>query len=291
MHLGWPATSVAIMGLLFVAGSLVSLLRVRRSQPGELRDAAFLVGLVAVFALQLLYGIRLIRHKEAFGPLQDLSVLVIVCFLIGIARSWELIGGPSLSIVQPAGRVTSTRRGRDAPVEQRHRRLIPASRGYGSPSLADRVKEETTMATVLQDATVFTGLDDGVISGGTVVIEDGLIASIDDGTPREYGPDATVVDCSGKTITPGIIDAHAHLVYHELTNTYDIDLGKSLEQATLEAVANAEKLLRLGITTIRDPGTRANIAVLMRDAIRDGDRARPSRAGVEADHLGPGRTG
>ena len=126
------------------------------------------------------------------------------------------------------------------------------------------------MATVLQDATVFTGLDDGVISGGTVVIDDGLIASVDDRTPGDYGPDATVVDCSGKTITPGIIDAHAHLVYHELTSTYDIDLGKSLEQATLDAVANAQKLLRLGITTIRDPGTRANIAVLIRDAIREG---------------------
>ena len=76
---------MAIIGLLFVAGSLVSLLRVRRSQPGELRDAAFLVGLVVVFGFQLLYGIRLIRHDEAFGPLQDVSVLVIACFLIGIA--------------------------------------------------------------------------------------------------------------------------------------------------------------------------------------------------------------
>jgi imidazolonepropionase-like amidohydrolase len=126
------------------------------------------------------------------------------------------------------------------------------------------------MAIVLQNASVVTGLDDGVISGGTVVIEDGRIASVGDAVPGGYGPDATVLDCTGKTITPGIIDAHAHLVYHELTNTYDIDLGKSLEQATLEAVANAERLLRLGITTIRDPGTRANIAVLMRDAIRDG---------------------
>ena len=97
MHLGWPASSVAVIGLLFVGGALVSLLRVRRTQPGELRDAAFLVALVVVFGLQLLYGLRLMRDGEAVGPLRGVSVLVIACFLIGIARAWELIGGPSFA--------------------------------------------------------------------------------------------------------------------------------------------------------------------------------------------------
>jgi hypothetical protein len=98
LDIGWPALVVGIVGLLFVAGSLLSLLRVRRSQPGELGDAAFLVGLVVVFCLQVLYGARVIHHHGQGGPITGICVLVVVCFLVGIARSWELIGGPSLGL-------------------------------------------------------------------------------------------------------------------------------------------------------------------------------------------------
>jgi hypothetical protein len=97
IRLGRPVVAVAIVGLLFVAGSLASLLRVRATQPEALRDATFLVGLVVVFVLQLDLGIRAGDHPER-GPVSSIAVLVIVCFLIGISRSWELIGGPSISL-------------------------------------------------------------------------------------------------------------------------------------------------------------------------------------------------
>jgi hypothetical protein len=93
---GWTASVVAIVGLLFVAGSLISLLRIRKTQPAELRDAGFLIGVAVVFALQLWFGLRLGGSDADAGALRGVCVLVVVCFLIGISRAWELIGGPSI---------------------------------------------------------------------------------------------------------------------------------------------------------------------------------------------------
>jgi hypothetical protein len=64
-------------------------------RPGELRSALFLVGLIVVLVFQLSAGIRLIGDHGAY---ETISILVVVCFVIGISRSWELIGGPSIGL-------------------------------------------------------------------------------------------------------------------------------------------------------------------------------------------------
>jgi hypothetical protein len=103
LGVGWTAVVVSILGLMFVVASLMSLLRIRRSQPGELRDAAFLIGLVVTFGVQLFSGLRAINHPHDAGPIRTIAILVIVCFLIGISRSWELIGGPSMGLLREIG--------------------------------------------------------------------------------------------------------------------------------------------------------------------------------------------
>jgi hypothetical protein len=95
---GYTASIVAALGVLFVAGSLLSLERVRQTQPGALRDASFLVGVLLLFVLQLIYGIRLIANPDSTGALEGICIFVVVCFLVGISRSWELIGGPSIRL-------------------------------------------------------------------------------------------------------------------------------------------------------------------------------------------------
>jgi hypothetical protein len=63
LDIGWTAVAVSVVGLVFVAASLLSLLRVRRSQPG------------------------------------------------GIARAWELIGGPEFALRREIGAIARTRGG------------------------------------------------------------------------------------------------------------------------------------------------------------------------------------
>jgi hypothetical protein len=111
LHLGWPAVASGILGEIFVCASLLSLYRLRREQPGEFRDSAFLAGFAIIFAVQLVAGIELTANEESVGNVRTLAILVVVCFLGGIARSWELIGGPSIGL---RGEVTKTIRSHSA---------------------------------------------------------------------------------------------------------------------------------------------------------------------------------
>jgi hypothetical protein len=97
-QIGGAAFIVSLLGLAFVISSLLSLVRVRRSQPRELRDALFLTGLAITFGLQFVYGLLVILHPHDAGSVNSIAILVIVCFLVGIARAWELVGGPSIGL-------------------------------------------------------------------------------------------------------------------------------------------------------------------------------------------------
>ena len=89
---------VAATGLLFVTAALLSLVRLRQLRWATIRDAIFLVGLAVVFVIQMTEGIAVIANPDNVGDVDTIAILVVCCFFIGIARSWELIGGPSIGI-------------------------------------------------------------------------------------------------------------------------------------------------------------------------------------------------
>lgn len=107
--MGWTAVVLAIVGLMFVVAAIVSLIRLHEVRWSTVRDGVFLIGLLVTFVSQLLAGAGLIAQARNSGDVDTLAVLVIVCFLIGVARAWELIGGPSIGLRQE---VTALVRGR-----------------------------------------------------------------------------------------------------------------------------------------------------------------------------------
>ena len=113
--------------------------------------------------------------------------------------------------------------------------------------------------TVFRGGRVFdgTGADPGLAD---VAIENGRI--VDVGT-RLDGDEA--IDATGRTILPGMIDCHVHVV------TSDVDMWKGVQQPFsyqfYEAQRNLAATLRTGITTVRDAGG-ADLGI--KQAVEDG---------------------
>ncbi len=108
--IGPTATVVSCIGLVFVAASLLSLVRLRQVRWATARDGVFLAGLAVVFVLQLIAALDVTSRPSDSGSVKELAILVTVCFFIGIARAWELIGGPSIGL---GGEVAALVRGKE----------------------------------------------------------------------------------------------------------------------------------------------------------------------------------
>ena len=98
--IGPAAAAVAVLGLTFVTASLLSLIRLHLVRRDTLRGALLLIALAVTFVIQLIEGIDVIISPGDSGAVNTIAALVVVCFLVGIGRAWELIGGPSIGITR-----------------------------------------------------------------------------------------------------------------------------------------------------------------------------------------------
>ena len=104
--------------------------------------------------------------------------------------------------------------------------------------------EETT---AFANARIFDGMS-AELREGCVRVAAGTIAEVAEGP----GPGDRVVDCRGRTIVPGLIDAHFH-AYGARLSLLEIETSP----LSYLALAGAKRLagaLGRGFTTVRDPG-------------------------------------
>ncbi len=112
----------------------------------------------------------------------------------------------------------------------------------------------------LTNARIITMEGEEVIENGTVLLEGNTIKAV--GTNIEIPAKATNIDCTGKTIMPGIIDAHAH------SGNFRYGLSP---QKQWEYYAN----LAYGVTTSHDPSVNTEMAFAQSELIKAGKMVGP----------------
>jgi imidazolonepropionase-like amidohydrolase len=117
--------------------------------------------------------------------------------------------------------------------------------------------------TVLANAALFDGRSPNLQDGVAVVVEDGRIKDIAASSPNPG--EAQTIDLGGRTLMPGLIDAHFHAI------AADANLAR-LEHMPASLIAqfarrHLEAALMRGFTTIRDAG---GADYGLADAIRSG---------------------
>jgi imidazolonepropionase-like amidohydrolase/ABC-type multidrug transport system permease subunit len=118
---------------------------------------------------------------------------------------------------------------------------------------------------LIRNTRIFIG-DGKVIENGAVLVRDGKIAAVYEGAAPD--PDtlkAETVEGAGKTLLPGLIDAHVHLAASGgiSTDSRDYDVDKTMAHS-------AAALLYCGVTAARSAGDGLDASLKLRQSNADG---------------------
>lgn len=103
----------------------------------------------------------------------------------------------------------------------------------------------------------------------SIVIEGSKIEAIETGFITPDSEDE-FIDLSGYTVLPGLIDMHVHLGSEYSKNSYQERITLNAGDYAIRAVANAQKTLMAGFTTVRNLGGSDGVTISLRNAITKG---------------------
>ncbi len=128
------------------------------------------------------------------------------------------------------------------------------------------------MRIAIKNGTLIDGMGGAPLPNGVILIENSKIVDLIsmEGSPNidlKIPQDAQVIDASGKTIMPGLIDAHLHLLGVRSMQPVQWVLDRPALRAA-RATKDVQKLIEAGFTSVRCAGS--DVSVYLKKAIDEG---------------------
>jgi len=105
--------------------------------------------------------------------------------------------------------------------------------------------------TLFTNVNVFNGTDNKLYQGLNVLVEGKTITRVSE-TAISASAGTTIIDGNGKTLMPGLIDGHAHLMINAHFNSVEKDMD--LTDLAYRATLVVKRALMDGFTSVRDMG-------------------------------------
>ena len=128
-----------------------------------------------------------------------------------------------------------------------------------------------TTKSIFKAARVANADVSGWLEDHAVVVEDGMITSVEPAANLGSVEDSYEVhDLGNVSLLPGLVDAHCHMHCSATWDAQALALSENDQQLTIRATNNMRKAVLAGTTTIRDIGSKNEVAFPVRQMIESG---------------------
>jgi imidazolonepropionase-like amidohydrolase len=124
------------------------------------------------------------------------------------------------------------------------------------------------MTTAIKGKLLLDGTGGDPIPNPVILVEGDTIIAAGPEADVPVGPEAQVIDLSDKTILPGLMDAHVHLVGLKSMEDLAELIRTAPPLAVLRTTVEARRLLEAGFTAVRTVG--GPVAIYLKQAIEEG---------------------
>lgn len=108
-NIGYPATVLGVVGVLFTGAGIRTTFTLPELRHQRRAQMYLILLLLLNFGFELAYGTRLIEAPHRTGSLMAIGYILVASLLIGIARSWELVGEWDSGLVSSLALLTGFR--------------------------------------------------------------------------------------------------------------------------------------------------------------------------------------